>query len=70
MATVPLQNPSAAADELGHVKKAGHIGVIIISNVAGMNLNDPSLDVFWAKVSDLNLPVFIHPQNVCVGAIG
>jgi len=53
MATVPLQDPSAVADELGRAKKTGHIGVMIISNVAGMNLNDRSLDVFWAKVSEL-----------------
>jgi len=68
--TVPLQDPTGAADELERAKKTGHIGVMIISNVAGMNLHDPSLDVFWAKVSELDLPVFIHPQNVCGGAIG
>jgi aminocarboxymuconate-semialdehyde decarboxylase len=67
-ATVPLQNPPAAADELERAKKAGHIGVMILSNVAGMNLHDRSLDVFWAKVSELDLPVFIHPQTVCGGA--
>ena len=65
MATVPLQDPSAAAIELERAKKAGHIGVMINSNVAGKNLSDRSLDVFWAKVSELNLPVFIHPSNVC-----
>ena len=64
MATVPLQAPSAAADELERAKKVGHIGVMINSNVAGMNLHDRSLDVFWAKVSELDLPVFIHPSNV------
>jgi aminocarboxymuconate-semialdehyde decarboxylase len=68
MATVPLQDPAAAANELARAKKEGHIGVIIGSNVAGMNLSDPSLDVFWAKVAELNLPVFIHPLNVCGGA--
>ena len=65
MATVPLQDPPAAADELGRAKEKGHIGVMINSNVAGMNLSDPGLDIFWAKVCELNLPVFIHPQNVC-----
>jgi aminocarboxymuconate-semialdehyde decarboxylase len=65
MATVPLQDPPAAADELGRAKKTGHIGVMIGSNVAGMNLNDRSLDVFWAKVCELDLPVFIHPTTVC-----
>ena len=68
MATVPLQDPSAAADELERANKAGHIGVMINTNVAGMNLSDQSLDVFWAKASDLDLPVFIHPTNVCGGA--
>jgi aminocarboxymuconate-semialdehyde decarboxylase len=67
MATVPLQDPPAAADELERAKKVGHIGVMITSNVAGKNLNDRSLDVFWAKVSELNMPVYIHPQNVCGG---
>jgi len=67
MATVPLQDPPAAVDELVRAKNAGHIGVMITSNVAGKNLNDRSLDVFWAKVSELNMPVYIHPQNVCGG---
>jgi len=68
MATVPLQDPQAAATELGRAKERGHIGVMIGSNVAGMNLHDPSLDVFWVKVSELDLPVFIHPTTICGGA--
>jgi aminocarboxymuconate-semialdehyde decarboxylase len=65
MATVPLQDPQGAAQELERAKRTGHIGVEIASNVAGKNLNDRSLDVFWEKVSELNLPVFIHPTDVC-----
>jgi aminocarboxymuconate-semialdehyde decarboxylase len=68
MATVPLQDPQAAAAELWRAKQAGHIGVMIGSNVAGVNLHDPSLDVFWRKVSELDLPVFIHPTTVCGAA--
>lgn len=64
VATVPLQNPPAAADELGRAKKMGHVAVMIDSNVAGMNLHDPSLDIFWAKASELDMPVFIHPADV------
>jgi aminocarboxymuconate-semialdehyde decarboxylase len=67
MATVPLQDPPAAADVLSRAKQAGHIGVMITSNIVGMNLSDPSLDVFWAKVAELDLPVYIHPTNVCGG---
>ncbi len=67
MATVPLQDPQAAADELGRAVGLGHIGVEIGSNVAGKNLDDRGLDVFWEKVVSLDVPVFIHPIDV-VGA--
>ncbi len=64
MATVPLQLPEAAAAELQRAKANGHIGVMIASNVAGKNLDDPGLDVFWAKAQVLDMPVFVHPTNV------
>jgi aminocarboxymuconate-semialdehyde decarboxylase len=64
MATVPLQVPQAAADELERAVKKGHLGVEIGSNVAGKNLDDPELDVFWAKAVSLGVPLFIHPVDV------
>ncbi|MFC1491233.1 amidohydrolase family protein [Nitrospinota bacterium] len=63
VATVPLQNPEAAVLELERAGKKGHIGVQIGSNVAGKNLDDPALDIFWKKVVSLDLPIFIHPIN-------
>ena len=67
MATVPLQAPEAAAVELERASANGHLGVMIASNVAGKNLDDPELDVFWAKAEVLNMPVFVHPTNVLGG---
>jgi len=64
MATAPLQVPQAAADELERAVKGGHLGVEIGSNVAGKNLDDPELDVFWAKAVSLDVPIFIHPVDV------
>jgi aminocarboxymuconate-semialdehyde decarboxylase len=64
MATVPLQAPQKAAEELERAVKAGHLGVEIGSNVAGGNLDDPALDVFWAKAVALDVPIFIHPVDV------
>ena len=61
MATAPLQAPQAAADELGRAVKKGHRGVQIGANVAGKNLDDPGLDIFWAKAAELDAPIFIHP---------
>ena len=67
MATVPLQDPDAAAVELERAGANGHLGVMIASNVAGKNLDDPGLDVFWAKAEALDMPVFVHPANVLGG---
>ena len=64
MATVPLQDPEAAARELERAVSMGHIGVEIGSNVAGKNLDDPGLDVFWQKVVSLDIPVLIHPIDI------
>ena len=64
MATVPLQAPGAAAEELARAKASGHVGVMIASNVAGANLDEPGLDVFWARAEALDMPVFVHPTNV------
>ncbi len=64
MATVPLQDPVRAADELGKAVKAGHVGVEIGTNVVGKNLDDPALDVFWDRVVSLDVPVFLHPVSV------
>ena len=64
MATVPLQDPPAAAGELERAKALGHIGVQIGSNIAGRNLDDPALDIFWEKAVSLDMPVFIHPIDV------
>ncbi len=63
MAQVPLQDLKAAAEELGRAAKNGHIGVQIAANIAGKNLDDPGLDVFWEKAVSLDFPIFIHPQG-------
>lgn len=64
MATVPLQDGEAAAEELERAVKMGHIGVEIASNVGGKNLDDRSLDPFWDKAASLDTPIFIHPSDV------
>lgn len=63
LASVPLQSPSLAIDELKRaVKDLGLKGVEIGSHVLGKNLDDESLRDFFRTVSALNIPVFIHPQ--------
>jgi aminocarboxymuconate-semialdehyde decarboxylase len=36
-------------------------GVIIGSNVDGLQLDDPRFELIWAKINALWLPVFEHP---------
>jgi aminocarboxymuconate-semialdehyde decarboxylase len=64
-AAVPLQDADAAADELEYaVKVLGARAVQIGASVDGKTLDDPAFDPFWAKVSELGVPVVIHPVDV------
>ncbi len=67
-ATVAMQDPRKAADELERaVTKLGMKGALIngYSNVGDkiVYLDEPQNMVFWAKVSELNVPVYLHPRE-------
>ena len=63
-ASAALQFPDLAAQQLEDgVKKYNLRGVAIGGNVAGKEISDPSLNPFWAKVEQLGILVFIHPQG-------
>jgi len=62
-ASVALQFPDLAAQQLQDgVKKYNLKGAGIGGSVEGMELSDAKLNPFWAKVEELGVPVFIHPQ--------
>jgi aminocarboxymuconate-semialdehyde decarboxylase len=59
-----LQFPDLAAQQAEHaVKKLGMRGVAIGGHVAGEPLSMPKYDPFWAKVQELGVLVFMHPNN-------
>ena len=63
-ATVALQHPDLAAEQLEEgVKKYGLRGAGIGGNVNGEEISDPKFHPFWAKVEQLGVVVFIHPQG-------
>src|SRR5215208_5262141 len=65
MATVPLQDGALAAEELRHATRAlGFRAVQIGTNVNGRNLDDESLDPFWAACQEVGALIFIHPHRV------
>jgi len=63
-ATVPLQDPKIAAEELEETVSEGLKGVEIGTNVAGKNLDDPSLWPFYEKAQELTLPILVHPADI------
>ena len=70
MGSVPLQNAELAVQELEYcVKKLGLRGVEINTNVNGLNLTDPSLDLekFFAKANELGTVIFMHPLGYTQG---
>src|SRR5262249_4573757 len=65
IATLPMQAPERAADELKRAVTAlGMRGAMIGSNIAGKNLDDPSFEPVWATAAELGAFMMIHPANV------
>src|SRR5262245_26269561 len=62
LATVPLQSPALAADELRFaVTSLGLRGAMIDPNALGCPLGDRAFDPFWKVAADLGAPVVLHP---------
>jgi aminocarboxymuconate-semialdehyde decarboxylase len=65
IATLPMQAPERAADELKRaMTKLGLRGAMIGSHVYEKNLDDPSFEPLWATAEELGAFMFIHPVNV------
>jgi aminocarboxymuconate-semialdehyde decarboxylase len=63
LANVPLQSADAATEELEYcIKRLGFRGVEIGTNIAGREVSR-GLDRFWAKVQELGVMVFMHPNG-------
>jgi aminocarboxymuconate-semialdehyde decarboxylase len=65
LATLPLQTPQAAADELRRaIGTLGLKGAQIGSNVNGRNLDDPALEPVWSAADELAALLMVHPTRV------
>jgi aminocarboxymuconate-semialdehyde decarboxylase len=65
LATVPLQAPLLAAEELERAMKAGGIvGAMLGTNIEGRNLDWEELDPFWARAEALGAVLLLHPLKV------
>ena len=62
LATVPLQHPEMAAEELRFAVHAlGLRGAMIDPNALGRALGDGAFDPFWRAAAEAGAPVILHP---------
>src|SRR5213079_755599 len=65
LATLPMQAPKAAADELERaISKLELKGMQIGSNINGKNLDEPEFEPVWAVANQHNAFCMVHPNNV------
>lgn len=66
MASLPWQHEALALAELkracDNCGDAGAVGVIVLANIAGKSLTDPSFARIWEEVDRRALPVLVHPS--------
>jgi aminocarboxymuconate-semialdehyde decarboxylase len=68
MATVPLQSPELAAEELGYaLRELGMVAVEIATTLGASELDDPALEPFWNAATELDALVLVHPVHRSVG---
>src|SRR5438552_7701042 len=64
MAAVPIQEPARAARVLDHaVTELDFRGAYIATNVNHRYYDSEDFDPFWAKAQELDVLVFMHPDN-------
>jgi aminocarboxymuconate-semialdehyde decarboxylase len=64
MAAVPIQEPARAARVLEHaVTELDFRGAYIATNVNHRYYDSQDFDVFWAMAQELDVLVFMHPDN-------
>ncbi|HXS79905.1 MAG TPA: amidohydrolase family protein [Gammaproteobacteria bacterium] len=64
LSSVALQFPDLAAEQLEHaVKNLGARGASIGGHVSNEPPTSEKYDPFWAKAEELDVPVFMHPNN-------
>ena len=63
-AALPFGFPDAAQVELDRATRdLGALGAQIHTNVRGVALDDPRFAPFWARMAELDRPVWVHPMR-------
>jgi predicted TIM-barrel fold metal-dependent hydrolase len=68
-AHVPIQEPDAAPRELERaVRELGLVAAAIPTSCPGVTLDQPALGPLWQKITELDVPVILHPALLPQGA--
>ncbi|HZT06140.1 MAG TPA: amidohydrolase family protein [Chloroflexota bacterium] len=63
-ASLPMNDVDGTLREIDRaINELGALGVQIYTNVLGRPLDDPLFDQFWAKVAQMNKPIWVHPAR-------
>ena len=61
-AALPMQDPAAAAVELGRcVRELGFCGALVNDHLQAHYLDEPRYDEVWAALEELSVPLYLHP---------
>jgi predicted TIM-barrel fold metal-dependent hydrolase len=64
IASLPLNNPEAAAKEVDRaIMKLGATGIQLYTNVNGKPLDDPAFLPIFERMAEVNLPIWLHPAR-------
>lgn len=64
IASMPMNNPEAALEEIDRViKDLKAVGIQFFTNVNGAPLDLPELKPLFAKMAEYDLPIWIHPAR-------
>jgi aminocarboxymuconate-semialdehyde decarboxylase len=63
LASLPWEHPAEAVKELTRACEAGAVGVMVLANVAGRHLCEPSFEPLWRAIDQRALPVLVHPTE-------
>ena len=64
LATIPMQDPTAANLELERAKAIGHVGIQIGSNINDENLSEEKFFPIFEACAKLGMAVMIHPWQM------
>ena len=64
IASMPMNNPDAACDEIDRsIKDLKAVGIQFFTNVNGKPLDAPEFKPLFQKMSEYDLPIWIHPAR-------